>query len=155
MANISDIIEEFITEMLDGAASVSISRNELAQYFNCAPSQINYVLSTRFTVDRGFVTDSKRGGGGYILLTRINAGYDELLERLQGYAVTSGITFRQACEIVEYLTEEKVLTKTEALIIQSAVTDKALLAPTGNKEILRASILKNIIINLIKEDLKS
>ncbi len=72
MANISDIIEQFILKSLGEDDSVDISRNELANFFSCAPSQINYVLETRFTVDRGFVKESRRGGGGFIKISKIN-----------------------------------------------------------------------------------
>ena len=63
MANISDIIERFLLDSLEKSDRISISRNELADYFDCAPSQINYVLSTRFTLDRGYIIESRRGGG--------------------------------------------------------------------------------------------
>ena len=64
MANISDIIESFLLETLGDNDTLNISRNELANYFACAPSQINYVLSTRFTPDRGYLIESRRGGAG-------------------------------------------------------------------------------------------
>ncbi|MGN1208056.1 MAG: CtsR family transcriptional regulator, partial [Christensenellales bacterium] len=72
MNNVSDIIEEFILSTIGDEQSLNLSRNELANFFNVSPSQINYVLSTRFTLDRGYQTESKRGGGGYIVLKRIN-----------------------------------------------------------------------------------
>lgn len=63
---ISDIIEEFIKDMLDEDNSVTLQRNDLAEHFNCVPSQINYVISTRFTPIHGYYVESQRGGGGYI-----------------------------------------------------------------------------------------
>ena len=66
MANISDVIEQFLLDSLGEDDSLELSRNELANYFSCAPSQINYVLATRFTPDRGYAIISKRGGGGGI-----------------------------------------------------------------------------------------
>ena len=63
---LSDAIEQFIKTMLTQEAPVELKRNELAEYFNCAPSQINYVLATRFTPDHGYIIESRRGGGGYI-----------------------------------------------------------------------------------------
>ena len=71
MANISETIEQFIIATLGENDSVDISRNSLAEYFSCAPSQINYVLDTRFTIDRGYVKESKRGGSGYIKISRL------------------------------------------------------------------------------------
>ena len=64
MSNLSDIIEEFILNTIGSDDTLNLSRNELANFFNVSPSQINYVLSTRFTIDRGYLTESKRGGGG-------------------------------------------------------------------------------------------
>ena len=69
---ISDSIESFIKEMLgEDSPEVELKRNELAQYFGCAPSQINYVLATRFSPDQGYLTESRRGGGGYIRIVRV------------------------------------------------------------------------------------
>jgi len=149
MPNISNVIEEFIIGMMGEDASLSISRNELAQYFDCAPSQINYVLSTRFTLDKGFVTDSRRGGGGYILLSRIKADYGELLEKLDNSALSAGLTYGQASDIIDFLTHNEAVTLRESRIIKIALSDKTLIAPVGGKDILRANILKNIIIMLM------
>ena len=80
MANISDIIESFLLETLGDNDTLNISRNELANYFACAPSQINYVLSTRFTPDRGYLIESRRGGGGFITVARLSQEPDELLQ---------------------------------------------------------------------------
>ena len=68
---ISDIIEEFIMSSLDDDDFIELSRNDLAKFFSCVPSQINYVLNTRFTPNRGFVIESQRGGGGYIKVVRV------------------------------------------------------------------------------------
>ena len=63
---LSDTIESFIKAMIqEDTPEVELKRNELAEYFHCAPSQINYVLATRFTPDHGYVTSSQRGGGGF------------------------------------------------------------------------------------------
>ena len=69
---LSDAIEKFIKAMLtQDEQEIELKRNELAQYFNCAPSQINYVLATRFTPDHGYIIESRRGGGGYIRIFRM------------------------------------------------------------------------------------
>lgn len=66
MATMTDIIEKFIKDLMEEDNSIQIQRNELANLFSCAPSQINYVLTTRFTIDRGYYIESKKGGGGYV-----------------------------------------------------------------------------------------
>ncbi len=65
LAQLSDVIEQFIKDMLDEGAQIELKRNELAEHFGCAPSQINYVLATRFTLNHGYIIESRRGGGGY------------------------------------------------------------------------------------------
>ena len=90
MANISDIIEAFLLDTLGDDDTLSISRNELANYFSCAPSQINYVLSTRFTPERGYTVESRRGGGGSITVVRISQPPHEMLEELIGQTIADG-----------------------------------------------------------------
>ena len=70
----SDVIEDFIKDLFDEDESdlIEIQRNELAQHFNCVPSQINYVISTRFKPSQGYYVESKRGGGGNIKIRKIN-----------------------------------------------------------------------------------
>ncbi len=72
MANLSDEIEQFILSIFTDDDRLKLSRNDLAHYFSVAPSQINYVLSTRFNLDKGYVIESRRGGGGFITIVRIN-----------------------------------------------------------------------------------
>ena len=73
MARLSDMIEEFIKALLEESnGQLELQRNELADYFECAPSQINYVLATRFSLDRGYYIESRRGGGGYIRIIRLD-----------------------------------------------------------------------------------
>ena len=71
MANVSDIIENFILSTMGNATDINLSRNELADFFNCAPSQINYVLTTRFNLNRGYIIQSQRGGGGFIKIVKL------------------------------------------------------------------------------------
>ncbi len=91
---LSDTIEQFIKDMIseEPQAEVDLKRNELAAYFHCAPSQINYVLSTRFTPDPGYVTSSQRGGGGYIRIVRIVRGDHEQLAYLLSDRIGDAIT---------------------------------------------------------------
>ncbi len=151
MPNISDIIEQFILEQLNEFDELNLSRNDLADYFNVAPSQINYVLSTRFTYPRGFVTESRRGGGGYIKLTRLNLSDGEIVNLINN-TLSNPIDYVSAVQLVKYLTERNLLSEREAVIIKSAISDKSLKTPVNNQDIMRANILRNILINILKED---
>ena len=100
MAQLSDNIEHFIKELMCEEAQIDLRRNELAQHFGCAPSQINYVLATRFSVDHGYIIESRRGGGGYVRIVRMQERdegnlLDALLSRV-GNSVTEETSPRQS-----------------------------------------------------------
>ena len=82
MANLADLIEQFIKESFKEIQGgiVEIQRNEMANQFSCAPSQINYVLTTRFTVEKGYFVESRRGGGGYIRIKKLKISEDDFLK---------------------------------------------------------------------------
>ena len=150
MTNISDIIEQFILEQLDEFGEVSLSRNELANYFNCAPSQINYVLSTRFTNPRGYFVESRRGGGGYIKLIRLDMDGNDYIDNLITTVIQNEISYNDATNLVDGLFERGLLTEREVDIIQSVINNKTLSNPIKMEDRLRANILKNILISIIK-----
>lgn len=147
---VSDVIERFLIETLGNELSVNFNRNELAAYFSVAPSQINYVLSTRFTPERGYLIESRRGGGGFVTLMRVSADAEDVLLRYIDETLSVGIEYGKACQIVDRLTEDGVYTASEAGLIKAAISDKALLAPTVAKARLRGSILKNILLETLK-----
>ena len=145
MANISNIIEQFLLSTLGNENSLELSRNELASYFSCAPSQINYVLATRFTPDRGYTIVSKRGGGGSIRVMRVTDDYRELFNDILNTPVTAGISYTKACGILDRLAQGKIITAREAALLKTVLTDKALIAPTLSKDSLRAGILRAVV----------
>lgn len=151
MANISDVIEQFLLHLLDDGDTVSISRNELANYFSCAPSQINYVLTTRFTPARGYVVESRRGGGGFINLVRLGEDRDEILDELRNLPISEGLSFAKAAQILERLAEEEIVTPKEARLLASVMSDKALVAPAVAKDGLRAGMMRSVATVLLKE----
>ena len=151
MANISDLIEAFLLDTLGDDDTLSISRNELANYFSCAPSQINYVLSTRFTPDRGYTVESRRGGGGSITVVRISQPPHEMLEELIGQSIAEGLSYHRATQIIDRMQSEGLLGAESAQVLKVALSDKALIAPSVAKDGLRASIMKAVLLNLLKE----
>ncbi len=152
MSKISDLIEEFILEQLEQEESIDLSRNELANFFNCAPSQINYVLSTRFTEPRGFLTQSFRGGGGYIRLARVNIDKSNYIGHLICDTLNSEIDYREGMAILENLLNLKLIDESSALTLGYAISPKALSMPIKIENKLRANILKNVLVNMLKEN---
>ena len=150
MANISDIIEAFLLDTLGDDDTLSISRNELANYFSCAPSQINYVLSTRFTPERGYTVESRRGGGGSITVVRISQPPHEMLEELIGQTIADGLDYHRACQITDRMEAERLLSHETAQVLKIALADKSLVAPGIAKDGLRAGIMKSVLLYLLK-----
>ncbi|MBE5813775.1 MAG: CtsR family transcriptional regulator [Clostridiales bacterium] len=152
---LSDAIEQFIkTMMVEDDHQIELKRNELAEYFRCAPSQINYVLATRFTPEHGYVIESRRGGGGYIRIFRIahDSGRQLLYAVLE--RIGDSIDEHAAANLIQQLYERELATKQEALLMQSAITGQALSLPItiDMKNALRAKILKSMLMQLAHKD---
>ncbi len=152
MQNISDVIEQFILEQLQDYTEVNLSRNELASFFNCAPSQINYVLSTRFTNPKGFIIESRRGGGGYIKLTKVDLNKDSYIEKLICDTIKDEIDYNLAVQLIDGLLSRKFITEREHNMLIAAISNKSLSNPIKIENKLRANILKNVLINIVKGD---
>lgn len=150
MARLSNHIEEYIRELLQEAdGRVEIQRNVLAEHFQCAPSQINYVLTTRFTPFKGYYVESRRGGGGYIRIIKVKIKEGkEILEVFQD-EVGSSITKNRADEVIFALLKSEHLTEREARILQIALSDRSLAQAKDDKNKLRAEILQNVILGIL------
>ena len=147
MSALSDTIEEFIKSLMtEEDGRVELQRHELAQHFSCAPSQINYVLATRFTVDRGYKIESRRGGGGYIRIIRLDMDGDEYMFHLLSERIGNSISQRNAQYIVEYLRDQKFLTDREAHIMIEAMDGRAIGLPAPLSDQTRAGILRAMIL---------
>ena len=152
MANISDMIADFISDIIGDDHEVQISRRELANYFAVAPSQINYVLSTRFTLDKGYVIESKRGGGGFITVVKLSDDTNSLLTAIiDEVDKTPELSFNRAENIVERLLSEDIVSSREAEIMLAAMSDKALNLPVRLSGSVRNNIFKEMLIHLFKE----
>ncbi|HSQ34291.1 MAG TPA: CtsR family transcriptional regulator, partial [Peptostreptococcaceae bacterium] len=129
---------------------IQIQRNELANLFNCAPSQINYVLTTRFTIEKGYHIESRKGGGGYIQIIRLNRNKFQYILDIINEKLNDEISFRETKRIIDGLYEIDTITFRESQIILNALDDKSLNIPMkGIKEKIRANILKNILIGIL------
>ncbi|KPU42666.1 transcriptional regulator CtsR [Oxobacter pfennigii] len=151
MARLSDIIEEFIKQLLNNSQDdiLEIQRNELANKFSCAPSQINYVLMTRFTVDRGYYIESRRGGGGSIRITRVSLDNNAYFKDLISDRIGQSISQSSAESYIDAFLEQNLITPREAALMKAAVNDKAINIQSPDKDSIRASLLKSMLIVLL------
>ncbi len=145
---ISDLIASFLQESLaesvDGV--LEIQRSDLAQRFNCVPSQINYVMSTRFSPERGYIVESRRGGNGYIRITRVQVDRQTLLMHVIN-SLGADIDLSSARAILGNLVQSGALEENLGRTILAAVGDKALASvPRERRGSLRADILRNVLI---------
>jgi len=144
---ISDSIENFIRELLEAQSSVELKRNELASYFNCVPSQINYVIQTRFTTERGYMVESRRGGGGYVKITRVELPGNRMIEHVLG-TIGHSVDIMTVEAILNTLYVNNIIGSAEAKIIMTACSNNALSAiadgPLKNR--VRADIFKNLLL---------
>jgi transcriptional regulator CtsR len=149
MARLSDLIEIFLKELLQEASDrgIEIQRNELANYFNCAPSQINYVLTTRFTLDKGYLIESRRGGGGHIKILKINVDKNEYIRMLLE-EIGESIGKMKGASIIDILKEKKIITERESILMKAAISDRSIHIPMNIKDEVRANLLKSMMIAL-------
>ena len=150
MARLSDIIEAFIKQMFNENIDnvIFIQRNELADQFRCAPSQINYVLTTRFTYERGYLIESKRGGGGHIAIKQLEYDSSNKREELINQSIGDAMTYHNANALLKDLLESGVIEKREYEIMKIAINDRSLTS-TDNKNKVRADILKGMIMIIL------
>ncbi|GGJ93369.1 transcriptional regulator [Lentibacillus kapialis] len=150
MRNISDIIEQHLKQILESAGRdmIDIKRSELAEEFQCVPSQINYVIKTRFTVEKGYIVESKRGGGGYIRIIRIkHQDKAALIDDIIGM-INPSVSQQSALDVLERLIEEDLVTEREAKIMLSAIDRETLAFQLPLRDEIRARILTSIFTTL-------
>jgi len=144
---VSDLIEEFIKEMFDDNEYIEIQRNDLAQHFNCVPSQINYVISTRFKPSQGYYVESKRGGGGCIKIQRINLEKEEYLMHIINN-IHDVITQNEVDILISDFLSYDLISPKEAKLLKVATSDNVLTLSADIKDKIRAKIFKNMLLNL-------
>lgn len=149
MQTISDIIENFLLEAFEDHNEIELSRNELAEHFKCVPSQINYVLSTRFTLEKGYRIDSQRGGGGYVKIYRI--AIDDEFRKLIFEKIGEKIDYINAYKILETLNANGIISLEQFVCIDSAISPKSLKNPFRIEDEIRAKILSNILAKIYKK----
>ena len=147
---ISDLIAAFITEELEAADGVlELQRSDLAQRFNCVPSQINYVMSTRFSPEHGYIVESRRGGNGYIRISRVRMDRQTLLMHVIN-SVGDALDLPSTRAILTNLVESGAISAEAATCTLAAVSQRSLQAvPQAYRGALRADIVKHVLIQLV------
>lgn len=150
MANLCDYIEEYLSRLLEGAQDgvIEIQRSELAGKFRCVPSQINYVLLTRFSPARGYLVESRRGGGGFIRITRLPLGHPgEILRELEAMG---DLVSQQAAEhFIGRMLREGLVTPREASLMRAAVNRRAIGLELPLRDRVRARLLRGMTLSLL------
>lgn len=150
MANLADDIEQYLKQHLDRAPVIEVQRVMLAAHFSCAPSQINYVLATRFTPERGYLVESRRGGGGYIRIIRLNLEEGDALHELVYREIGDSLSQVEALGYIARLREQKVIDEREAAIMQAAVHRETIRLELPARDIIRANLLRSMILAILR-----
>ena len=148
---ISDVIAAFINETLSEAENgiAELQRAELASRFGCVPSQINYVISTRFSPEHGYIVESRRGGGGYIRIRRVRSDPRQLITRMIN-AVGEEIDLNTAAAYLSNAVSSGAVERDTAYIMMAAMSDQALKgAPQEIRDRLRAGIFKQMLVKTL------
>ncbi|MBM7615345.1 CtsR family transcriptional regulator [Alkaliphilus hydrothermalis] len=153
MTTISDIIEVFLKDLIrkSNEKRIEIQRNDLAKHFDCSPSQINYVLTTRFTLKNGYTIESQRGGGGYIRIKQLILGHNPSVFHIITEEMGDSISQTQGLNIIQFLLEQRIITKREAKIMGAAIDDTSLNSSSEGRNQMRAKLLKNMLSILLEE----
>ena len=145
MQNITDIIEAYLKQILHDEKKIEIKRQEIAERFDCVPSQINYVINTRFTIEKGYFVESKRGGGGYIRIQKIVIlDSHDLLDEMSRW-VGNDLTEQAAEDYLVRLINEQLLTRREAILIQSFLQKESLPMALEDQRRMRAHLMQTVL----------
>ena len=151
MARISDHIEDLLKQMMDqNDGAVEISRNSLADSFNCVPSQITYVLATRFTNDQGYLVESRRGGGGWIRIRRVEmtSPTSYLMHALN--TIGTSLSQHQSEILIRNFLDYDIIHDSESRLLRAATSNRSLSEiPVELKDRVRMIIFKNMLTSLI------
>ena len=146
----SDMIESFIKDLFEDEDYIEIQRNDLAEQFNCVPSQINYVISTRFKPSQGYYVESKRGGGGYISIRKINVTKSNYLMHIIS-SIGEQITAQEVDIFISNFLSYGIISEKEAKLLKVATSDNVLTISQDIRDKLRANIFKNMHVNLVED----
>ena len=149
--NMSDLIESYLKEILERNQEIEIRRSEMADLFECVPSQINYVIKTRFTVPQGYKVESKRGGGGYIRIVKINLMENSSYLRHLAKSIEESLTESDAFAILEQLFMNEFIDLRELKLIKTLLGNKSIMSISDNNR-LRAHMMLELLERLTYEE---
>ena len=151
MPNLADTIETYLLTQLmrQGVTRIELQRVDIARSFACAPSQVTYVLATRFTRERGFVVESKRGGGGFVRITRLVSRGQLLRDVMR--ATEGGVGQGDAYGLVHWLERERLITSRETALLRAAVDRETIALPGRERELLRGRLLRAMVFALFAD----
>ncbi len=150
MMGLSDMIADFIDEMLREDDTAEVRRNDLANRFGCVPSQINYVIATRFSPERGYVVESRRGSGGYIRIHRVPISSELLLMHTVN-AIGDTIDLRSATAMLQACVSAGVLSDDAAGVMLAAIGDAAMKpVEPHSRDSVRASVMKQMLLAALR-----
>ncbi len=150
MLGTSDIIEQFLHKLMqESDGTLEIERKTIADQFGCVPSQINYVIRTRFTCERGYIVESKRGGGGYLRISRVEPHKQTNYLMHVVNTIGDAISFQTAAIFVKNMVDNEYLTAREGRIILSGLGDNKLPLPLPMRDEVRATLLKNMLLSIM------
>lgn len=151
MSSLSKQIEEYIKALLEqeSAGVIEIQRNFLSEYFNCVPSQINYVLSTRFTPVQGYMVETRRGGGGFVRIASLQLDEDDDIQDALTEAVGTLLSQNDSEGLTSYLYQQGIISQREMLLFNSMLKDRVLTGlEKGQRDTIRASMMQHMLAML-------
>lgn len=153
MSTLANQIEQYLKQLLAQSASgvLELKRSDLAEIFTCVPSQINYVLDTRFSPSQGYMVESRRGGGGYLRIIRLSMEEEPNLTALLEGAKGRRISRQSGEKLVERLVEEDFLSRREGMLVLALIDDAALKG-ADDAELLRGNLLNTVLLLLLRDD---
>ena len=153
MSTLSNQIEEYLKRLLSASNSgiLEIKRSDLADTFMCVPSQINYVLSTRFSSNQGYLVESRRGGGGFLRIIRLSMDNEPNISAMLEAGEQRKVSAQAGEKLAERLEEEGFISRREGMIIKTMISEKALIK-ANDSDAIRADLLNSILLMLLRDD---
>ena len=154
MTTLANQIEAYIKMLLEKSQNniLELQRGDLAEIFMCVPSQINYVLETRFAPSQGYLVESRRGGGGYLRIIKLVLPPDQQLHQAVEELGGKPITEQSGVSLINNLVEGGFLTPREGVLIKSMINNNTLKSLRQDANLLRGYLLQSVLANILRED---